>query len=92
MAKIPYWQAIGSLTWAAVATQPDIAFTVSTLSQFLENPSQIHWEAVKKIFRYLKGKKSHKLTIGMSQGGLVGYVDADCALQDHRHSISAYVF
>ena len=30
--------------------------------------------------------------LGSSWNGLVGYVDADWALQDHRHSISAYVF
>ena len=36
MSKIPYREAIGSLMWAAVVTQPDIAFPVSLLSQFLE--------------------------------------------------------
>ena len=34
MAKLPYRQAIGSLMWATVATQPAIAFAVSLLSQF----------------------------------------------------------
>ena len=34
-AKVPYRQAIRSLMWAAVATQPDIAFAVSLLSQSL---------------------------------------------------------
>ena len=38
MSKILYREAIGSLMWAAVATQPDISFAVSLLSQFLENP------------------------------------------------------
>src|SRR3979490_1681703 len=47
MERVPYRQAIGSLMWAAVATRPDIAFAVSLLSQFLENPGQIHWAAVK---------------------------------------------
>ena len=47
MEKVPYRQAIGSLMWAAVATQPDIAFAVSLLSQFLENPGKVHWNAVK---------------------------------------------
>ena len=47
MKKIPYRQAIGSLMWTAVATQPDIAFSVSLLSQFLKNPGRTQWNAVK---------------------------------------------
>ena len=47
MKKVPYREAIGSLMYAAVATRPDIAFAVSHLSQFLDNPGVAHWEAVK---------------------------------------------
>ena len=92
MEKVPYRQAIGSLMWAAVATWPDIAFAVSFLSQFLENPGEIHWNATKRVFKYLKGTKNRKLTLGKSRDGIIGYSDADWASQDHRHSISAYIF
>ena len=78
--------------WAAVATRPDIAFAVSLLSQFLKNPGELHWKAVKRVMRYLNGMKNYKLTLGRNQDGLLGYADADWALQDHRHSISAYIF
>ena len=64
MLKIPYREAIGSLMWPAVATQPDIAFPVSLLSQFLKNPGEIHWKAVKRVMRYLSGMKNYKLTLG----------------------------
>ena len=47
MEKVPYRQVIRSLMCAAIATQPDIAFAVSLLSQFLENPGKVHWNAVK---------------------------------------------
>ena len=47
MARVPYCEAIGSLMYASVATHPDITFAVSTLSQFLDNPGEAHWEAVK---------------------------------------------
>ena len=47
MHKVPYHEAIGSLNYCAVATHPDIAFPVSLLAQFMENPGHIHWEAVK---------------------------------------------
>ena len=92
MSKIPYREAIGSLMWAVVATQPDVAFVVSLLSQFLENPGEIHWKAVKRVMRYLKGTKNYKLTLGINHDGLMGYADADWASQDHRHLISAYIF
>ena len=64
MAKTPYRRAIGSLMYAAVATRPDISYAVSTLSQFLENPGETHWEAVKRVFRYLAGTRGHALTYG----------------------------
>jgi hypothetical protein len=78
--------------WAAVATRPDIAFAVSLLSQFMENPGRIHWEAIKRVFRYLRGTKNNELILGKTKDGLVGYSDADWASQEHRHSISAYTF
>jgi hypothetical protein len=45
----PYRQAISSLMYAAIATHPNITFTISILSHFLENPGDIHWDAVKRI-------------------------------------------
>jgi Reverse transcriptase (RNA-dependent DNA polymerase) len=55
MQKIPYREAIGSLMYATVATRPDIAFAISTLSQFLENPGELHWDVVKRVLHYLSG-------------------------------------
>ena len=36
--------------------------------------------------------KDKKLVLGGNREGLFSYADADWASQDHRHSISAYVF
>jgi hypothetical protein len=47
MQRVPYQEAIGSLMYALVSTQPDITFAVSMLSQFLENPGEAHWKVVK---------------------------------------------
>jgi hypothetical protein len=55
MYKVPYREAVGSLNSCAVATRPDIAFSISLLAQFMENPGRVHWEAVKRVFRYLLG-------------------------------------
>jgi hypothetical protein len=92
MRRIPYREAIGSLMYCAVATRPDIAFPTSLLAQFMENPGRTHWEAVKRIFRYLSGTKDWKLVYGSETKGLEGYTDADGASQEHRHAISGYAF
>jgi hypothetical protein len=92
MARTPYRQAIGSLMYLAVATRPDITFAVSLLLRFLENPSNAHWEAVKRIFRYLQYTKDFQLTYGSERHSFLGYTDTDGSTQEDRHAISGYAF
>ena len=92
MKRVPYREAIGSLNYCAVATRPDISFSVSLLAQFMEDPGRVHWEAVKQVFRYLLGTKNWKLVYGTTETGLEGYTDADGSSQEHRHAISRYAF
>ena len=84
MHSVPYREAVGSLIHLATGTRPDIAFAASFISQFNANPGWEHWEAMKQIYRYLVGMKSLALTFGTWASGLVGYVDADGATQEHR--------
>jgi len=42
MCKVLYWEVISSLMYAAITTCPNITFTVSILSQFLDNPGEVH--------------------------------------------------
>ena len=92
MRNVPYREAVGSLMYASMGTRPDVTFATSTVAQFLENPGMAHWEAVKRIFRYLKGTKEMRLVYGDEERDLQGWVDADGASQDHRRAISGYVF
>jgi hypothetical protein len=64
MKNIPYRETIRSLMYAALGTRPDIAFTVSFLSQFMQNPGRTHWEAMKRVLRYLKGMRDTELVLG----------------------------
>jgi hypothetical protein len=48
---------IGSLLFAAVTTQPDIAFATSRLAQFLSNPGPQHHEAADQVLLYLRDTK-----------------------------------
>uniref|UniRef100_A0A2N9IRB9 Integrase catalytic domain-containing protein n=1 Tax=Fagus sylvatica TaxID=28930 RepID=A0A2N9IRB9_FAGSY len=67
MASIPYSSAVGSLMYAMVCTRPDIAHAVGVVSRFMVNPGKEHWEAVKWIFRYLRGSSKLCLSFGSSK-------------------------
>ena len=92
MKRVPFRSALGSLMYLAIGSRPDIAFAVSTMAQFANNPGWAHWEGVKRIYRYLLGTKRLGLTYGTSNAGLVGYTDADGASQEHRHAITGFAF
>jgi Reverse transcriptase (RNA-dependent DNA polymerase) len=47
MKNVPYREAVGLLMYGAMGTQLDIAFAVSTVAQFSDNPEWAHWEAIK---------------------------------------------
>lgn len=53
--NVPYKEAVGSLLYLAVVSRPDIAFAVSEVSQYSVFPKKIHWNAVKRILKYIKG-------------------------------------
>jgi hypothetical protein len=58
----------------------------------MTKPGKAHWEALKRVLRYMKGAKDMNLTLGRSDEGLEGFTDADWASQQDRHSISGYTF
>uniref|UniRef100_A0A2N9HLW0 Integrase catalytic domain-containing protein n=1 Tax=Fagus sylvatica TaxID=28930 RepID=A0A2N9HLW0_FAGSY len=93
MESIPYSSAVGSLMYAMVCTWPDIAHAVGVVSRFMVNPSKEHWEAVKWIFRYLRGSSKLCLSFGSSKPVLEGYTDADMVGDlDGRKSTSGFLF
>ena len=91
--KQPYREAIGSLMYLMVGTRPDLAFSIGTLAKFVENPSELHWNAVKRVIRYV----IHTKELGLVYGGNdlnppVVYVDADWAGdKSTRRSMSGFV-
>lgn len=88
-----YQKAIGSLMYIMLQTRPDIAFAVSTVSQFAQNPNSTHYNAVKRIFKYLAGSTDLGVTYGTTDQGLVGYTDADWGgCLNTRKSTGAYLF
>lgn len=49
-----YIQAVESLVFAAITVRTDIGYAVNLVSGFQNKPTQAHWNAVKRIFQYLK--------------------------------------
>ena len=76
-----------------MVSRPDITYAIGILSQFVQNPAHVHWDALKQVIIYLGTMKNHWLTFGGASKMLVeGYCNADWASQKHRHSISGYSF
>ncbi|KAL0342688.1 UNVERIFIED_CONTAM: Retrovirus-related Pol polyprotein from transposon TNT 1-94 [Sesamum calycinum] len=67
MAKVPYASAVGYLMYAMLCTHPDLAHAVSQICKYMSKPGRHHWEAVKWIFRYLKGSVGHEVVFGSQQ-------------------------
>ena len=88
-----YQSIIGSLLYLAVATRPDIAYSVGVLSKFCSKPSEAHLTAAKRVLRYLKGTQNFGLKYeGSVSESLEVYADADWAGDiDDRHSTSGNV-
>ena len=94
MSKVPYLSAVGSLTYLAQCTRPDIAYTIGTLAKYNSNPAPIHWKAVKHVFRYLQGTKDYELVYKPSEEKelFITYSDSDHgACKDTGRSTGGYV-
>ena len=73
-------------------TRPDLSFAVNKVCQYLSQPTDVHWEAVKRILRYIKGTLSMGLRIRKSPStGVSVFTDADWAGRiDDRRSTSGF--
>lgn len=72
-----YRSMVGGLQYLTL-TRPDISFTVIKVCQYLSKPTDMHWEAVKCIIRYIKGTIDTGLSIRKSHSTLLSiFTDAD---------------
>ena len=60
--KFKYRKALGELLFCMVTCRLDISFSVIKLAKFANYPSEIHYQALKNIFRYLRATVNHGLT------------------------------
>jgi hypothetical protein len=98
MQQKPYRELIGTLLYLAQTIFFEISFSVSKLSEFLNDPGINHWTAAKNVLRYLKGVKDRKFNFKKSTDlknawTVFGFVDADWAGNlDNRKSKAGYLF
>ncbi|KAL9287499.1 putative RNA-directed DNA polymerase [Arabidopsis thaliana] len=87
-----YRQILGSLQYLGF-TRPDIAFAVNRLSQFMHKPTDLHWQAMKRVLRYLAGTPSAGIFLrAKTPLTLHGYSDADWAGDNEDYvSTNAYI-
>ncbi|XP_068336581.1 secreted RxLR effector protein 161-like [Pyrus communis] len=88
-----YKQMIGSLMYLT-APHPDLMFTVSLISRYMEHPTETHLMAAKRILRYVKGTTGFGVFYKKGEDEeLISYTDSDyVGDQDDRKSTSGYVF
>ena len=66
---------------------------MGVLGRFMSNFGLIHYQAIKKVFRYLQGIKDHMLTYQRTNSlDVVGYSNADFkGCVDDKNSTTGYV-
>lgn len=78
-----------------VHTCPDTAFSVGIVVRFIERPTNLHLNAVKRILQYVKGTINFGLNYTRGTGNylLSGYSDSDMAGDvEDRRSTGGMVF
>lgn len=89
-----YRSAVGGLLYIAVSARPDISAAVGAVARYQQAHGKAHWQAVKRIMRYLKGTMDLAITYNGNEGlNLFGYSDASYADHlDTRRSTTGYVY
>jgi Reverse transcriptase (RNA-dependent DNA polymerase) len=98
--NIPYASLIGCINYCAVSTRPDIVYATNKCAQFSSHPTNDHWEAAKRIIRYLLYTKDNGILYKKHGKGvqgyahnLAGFMDADFAGDpDDRKSTTGWIF
>jgi hypothetical protein len=104
--RLEYQQAVGSIIYTMLGTQPDLAFTVFALSKYCSNPAPEHAIAVQRVLQYLQktlnigitysGQENSaviEVTDSLISTGITGFTDSDWAGdKDSCKSTSGYVF
>lgn len=91
--KKSYQKLIGCLLYLVHGSRPDLAYVVIRLSQYSSGPYTHHWEALKRVLRYIRGTAHSRLILGQRcDDELIGYFDSAHGDSEQRRSTCGYVF
>ena len=77
---LEFQSALGSLMYAMTQTRLDLGYTVSKLLQYSHNLGEIHWKAIRHVFKYLSSTRNLGITYrhtGSDRLNLHGYSDSN---------------
>ncbi|XP_048502967.1 secreted RxLR effector protein 161-like [Beta vulgaris subsp. vulgaris] len=93
VSQLDYASLIGCLMYAMTSTRPDIAFAIGKLSRYTSNPSMEHWQALRRVLRYLNKTIHFSLTFKGDPSVLEGYLDGSwISNKEDYSSTSGWVF
>ncbi|CAM9929900.1 unnamed protein product, partial [Heterosigma akashiwo] len=82
---------VGTLSWIATWSIPEISFAVHKLQRATNYPEAKHFAAAGRVFKYLKGSGNKSIKLG---GGTIlrAYCDADfCTDRIDGKSVTGYI-
>jgi hypothetical protein len=89
-----YQKLVGILIYFSY-THPDIACAVNLVSQFMQNPSEVHIEVALRVLRYLKSFPGREILFSKNDHlNIIGYTDADWVgnLTDRKSTSGYFTF
>jgi hypothetical protein len=88
-----YQSIVRSLMYIMLKIRSDIAYFISMINRYVFNLTQNHWQAVKRIFRYLRETHQMKLIFRETLKSLNDYTNSNWAEdQNIKRSTSEYAF
>jgi hypothetical protein len=91
--KINYQLIVKSLMYIMLKIELDIIYFISMINRYVFNLTQIHWQAIKRIFRYLRKTHQMKLMFRKTLKSLKNYTNSNWAKnQNIKRLISKYAF
>ncbi|KAJ8509101.1 hypothetical protein ON010_g18802 [Phytophthora cinnamomi] len=90
--KFDFRGLVGSLQYLVRGTRPDIANAVRELSKFLSSYNKTHWEAARRVLKYLKGTSTYGLLLHGNSRMVTYevYTDASFACQPKQRKSVVY--